>query len=103
MELREHRGMPDDELLEVGEADGFAVETEIGVKQNVWLIERLVVYGIDQAANEVLVLFGGHASSSPPLNRPSPQLVTCPSESCHQSTASAALALPRSYAAGRLM
>src|SRR5215212_11344206 len=89
MELREHRRMPDDELLEVGEADGFAVETEIGVKQGVWLIERLVVDGIEQAANEVLVLFGGHASSSPLLNRPSPQLVTCPSESCHQSIASA--------------
>src|SRR5918993_2390081 len=85
MELREHRRIPDDELLEVGEADGFAVETEIGIKQDVWLIERLVVDGIDQAANEVLVLFGGHASSSPPLNRPSPQLVTCPSESCHQT------------------
>src|SRR5215204_540387 len=104
MELREHRRIPDDELLEVGEADVFAIETEIGVKQDVWLIERLVVDGIDQAANEVLVLFGGHASSSPPLNRPSsPQLVTCPSESCNQSTASAAFALPRSYAAGRLM
>src|ERR671911_2767183 len=78
MELREHRRIPDDELLEVGEADGFAIEPEIGVKQDVWLIERLVVDGIDQAANEVLVLFGGHASSSPPLNRPSsPQLVTC--------------------------
>src|SRR5215213_11487826 len=92
MELREHRRMPDDELLEVGEADGFAVETEIGVKQGVWLIERLVVDGIEQAANEVLVLFGGHASSSPLLNRPSPQLVTCPSESCHQSIASATFA-----------
>src|SRR5215218_11093763 len=84
MELREHRGVPDDELLEVSEAEGFAVETEIGVKQGVWLIERLVVDGIEQAANDVLVLFGGHASS-PLLNRPSPQLVTCPSESCHQS------------------
>src|SRR3954447_18815955 len=83
MELREHRRMPDDELLEVGEADGFAVETEIGVKQDIWLIERLVVDGIEQAANDVLVLFGGHAS--PLLNRPSSELVTCPSKSCHQS------------------
>src|SRR5215212_3047271 len=83
MELREHRRMPDDELLEVGEADGFAVETEIGVKQGVWLIEQLVVDGIEQAANEVLVLFGGHASPSPPLNGPSPQLFTCP-RACYE-------------------
>src|SRR5918994_3011328 len=73
MELREHGGVPDDELLEVGEAYGFAVETEIGVKQDAWFIERLVVDGIEQAANDFLVLFGRHASSSPPLNRPSPQ------------------------------
>jgi hypothetical protein len=38
-DFREHRHMPANERLEVGEAHGFAVETENRIKQVVQLVE----------------------------------------------------------------